>query len=1022
MDPVCTLSLACNIMQVIGLGFELAKGCKEVYTSGSLSSNIDIEYVAAKIQCISDELERETATNASGDKEFRDLAIKCSATSRKLLSKLDGIKMKSQKGKCDAICTTISAMWNKRAIDGIRTQLESYQKVLETTMIKRLHDKVDLALLQQEHTFDTLDQDMQSIIQHLVDGHTRLVDLICEQADAGRLHIENELTVLKRTQSDEDHRKAVMDSLFFPEIHSRQESIKDAHKHTFQWIFDTGTQEARPWSNFPQWLQHDRGIYWISGKAGSGKSTLMNYLCAEQRTEDALKVWAGNRELLTPSFFFWYAGSIMQKSIRGLLCSLLYQILKQRPGLVSVVAERPIPTWTEKRLSKTLLSLIDQEVCNDAIFFLIDGLDEFVGEQQDLVDLIKDIDQKPNVKICVSSRPERAFEKSLGFSSQLKLEDLTRKDIENLVNDKLRNTPAAGLAKSLIGQANGVLLWVDLALKDVMLGVHNEDSFEELQSRLQRLPQELSDLYWHMLCRLDPFYRALAKVFLRLVLLRSQLKSNVREPTVLDFALVECDRTDAIIASSCQDSDIEYLVSACKKLKTQIPLRYAGLLEVDAPPLQEMPPPSQNIKKLGRQSSGDAKSIRSEVSSRVKFIHASAYEFLLHDERGKTFVSSAGSMDVHGVTQLFKAQLVRLRLLSQGPRSWHYGTLTEDLICLGRGIYSLGGGTEQLFDSMDHVLGEIQNISVKQTSQTTQDLSYWFTTNNSDLSHRVPIPLAQAKGPNGNQKPTFLGFAAWNGLIEYVCKKLEQLSQAEATETASRMLILVLISKSTYSHSKVRDSKQLFRYGADGGTIFTVSNMNYGQDHEMTGFKVFLELIVESSMNPTATKDRSIAGTHLLDQSSLLEEFLNQPVDPGIVVEVILSVRTELDGKINVRFDGKSLLMCRVRRCYNLGLVVLTPLALLLKDIPGSQTHKLPLGARENKIRRVTQIKHWKGFYDLSKTQADYLTDAYESWFEIRDSKSADENLAQVTMRNRLVEVCKEFGLQAQPEALSESL
>jgi hypothetical protein len=110
MDPVCTLSLACNIMQVIGLGFELAKGCKEVYTSGSLSSNVDIEYVAAKIQCISDELERETATIASGDKEFRDLAIKCSATSRKLLSKLDGIKMKSQKGKCDAICTTISAM------------------------------------------------------------------------------------------------------------------------------------------------------------------------------------------------------------------------------------------------------------------------------------------------------------------------------------------------------------------------------------------------------------------------------------------------------------------------------------------------------------------------------------------------------------------------------------------------------------------------------------------------------------------------------------------------------------------------------------------------------------------------------------------------------------------------------------------------------------------------------------------------------------------------------------------------
>ena len=384
MDPVCTLSLACNVIQVVSFGIKLVTSCQEIYVSGSLRSNAKIEYFAAGLQRICDELETETAANAPIDKDFKDLAIKCSATSRELLSKLDGIKMKSQKGKCKAIGGAIRAVIEKRAINHFQKQLDMYQKALETKMLKRLCDKFNLASLQLKHTFDTLDEDMQRIIQQLGDGHTRLEDLVCKQAESTRIHVKtegrntracvgqesqltrqivcdkaeanrldvaNQFTMLKRTQADDNHLKAVMDSLFFPDIQSREQSIKDAHKDTFQWIFDTVTQKAQPWSNFPQWLQHDQGIYWIIGKADSGKSTLMNYLCAMEKTKEFLKIWAGNRKLLTPTFFFWNAGSMLQKSVCGLLRSLLYQILKHRPDLVSVVAENPIPTWTEKRLS-----------------------------------------------------------------------------------------------------------------------------------------------------------------------------------------------------------------------------------------------------------------------------------------------------------------------------------------------------------------------------------------------------------------------------------------------------------------------------------------------------------------------------------------------------------------------------------------------------------------------------------------------------------------------------------------------
>lgn len=85
------------------------------------------------------------------------------------------------------------------------------------------------------------------------------------------------------------------------------------------------------------------------------------------------------------------------------------------------------------------------------------------------------------------------------------------------------------------------------------------------------------------------------------------------------------------------------------------------------------------------------------------------------------------------------------------------------------------------------------------------------------------------------------------------------------------------------------------------------------------------------------------------------------------------------------------------------------PLALVLAEVPGCQTKKLTLGVTEKKTRRVTQVTHSKRFYSLSQPQADYLTEAYESWFAIRTSDCAAANLEAVCMHNRLLEVYRQF-------------
>lgn len=66
---------------------------------------------------------------------------------------------------------------------------------------------------------------------------------------------------------------------------------------------------------------------------GSGKSTLMKYLYDHKDTIRYLQRWSRNARLVKASFYFWNPGEGMQKSLEGLLQSLLYHVLHACPDL-----------------------------------------------------------------------------------------------------------------------------------------------------------------------------------------------------------------------------------------------------------------------------------------------------------------------------------------------------------------------------------------------------------------------------------------------------------------------------------------------------------------------------------------------------------------------------------------------------------------------------------------------------------------------------------------------------------------
>ena len=232
--------------------------------------------------------------------------------------------------------------------------------------------------------------------------------------------------------------KLLLESLWFPEIHSREDRIIDAHQKTFEWVFEQG-ESTGPWSNFVSWLKNDANVYWINGKAGSGKSTLMWFVCHDIRTKQSLNVWSEGKVLLVLSFYFWSGGTQLERSIEGLLRSFLWQILSEIPDLRDGYHNHGfISVWTERRLRGMFQSVVQKAQATHSLCFFVDGLDESTGDWDTLIDLIHALAQKTGVKLCVSSRRDRAFKDAFEPHASLQLQDLTQRDILHYVLNNLR--------------------------------------------------------------------------------------------------------------------------------------------------------------------------------------------------------------------------------------------------------------------------------------------------------------------------------------------------------------------------------------------------------------------------------------------------------------------------------------------------------------------------------------------------------------------------------------------------------
>ncbi|KAF6841829.1 hypothetical protein CMUS01_03432 [Colletotrichum musicola] len=412
--------------------------------------------------------------------------------------------------------------------------------------------------------------------------------------------------------------------------------------------YDTDDAE---WQQFVKWLQEDSGsLFWITGNPDSGKSTFIKFIQDDERTLQALETWRDTPTII--SHYLWKTGgSPNQHNLRGLLCSLLYQVLLNDRHLaiqllrdsLALSAKDDETDWSVDELKALLFKGLRSTP--RSYFVLLDGLDEVErhpGSIGQLLDLVHGLLAENQVKFCVSSCAERPFE--LGFNhtphTSWRMQDLTRDDISEYTHDFLRTVGLDSedlldeISRTILRKAEGVFLWVYLVLANIKLGInHYDEDWVGIQERIGILPQDLMELYRDMLSRLDGHREVhiaqAARLFSISRLLNAPDNPLWFDCTIVRLTIASNDQFLERFSTANELPNMRELALACSHTLKTLPSVCAGLLEADTGYNSDSADSHEDMTEQGLFSN----------SVHVGFTHRTAMDFLDSDEAQTMFRS-----------------------------------------------------------------------------------------------------------------------------------------------------------------------------------------------------------------------------------------------------------------------------------------------------------------------------------------------------------------------------------------------
>ncbi|KAJ0115843.1 hypothetical protein J7T55_004012 [Diaporthe amygdali] len=715
LDPFTSLSLACSVVQFVDFTSKLLSQSKEIYDSavGSTKDSEDLEEICTELRDLSQHIVTTSSSQASRfgaldnrEQAIQKLAQECSATADELITALRSLSLnKYPRRRAASVYAALRTVWSRRKIEALEARMDKYRDQLAVNIIALTSDKNGTVLEALQNLKDQchdmqLKQDTRLGDVEKVLADIRIKIMAVSKGAALQSGTEHnlpdpsyglpkrlsEVASLANTISAEQE---VLTSLHYKVMKTRYESIPEAYQQTFDWIFKASrSSSVGSKTTFRSWLKSKSGIFWITGKAGSGKSTLMKFLGSHERTSRALKSWAAPDACVIANFYFWSLGTELQKTQEGLLRSLLFEVLRQSPDLMPTVCpdrwrssqisgarNSLITSWTLSELRETITRLSQANGLSKRFCFFIDGLDEYSGNHLEITKILRELSSSQNIKICVSSRPWNVFEDEFGRDDDRKIyiHDLTRGDITKYAQGKLQEHPNwrlmsvqstryDALVQNITDKAQGVFLWVFLVIRSLSEGLTNGDTLSILEARIRQFPTDLEQYFRHMLNSVESIYHhQMAETFL--VALNASRPLSLMLYSFLDDFSGAPGRALTFPVQGMDNYDISL---RHQQMRRRLNGRCKGLLEIYQDP--------GSVDYLGY---------------RVEFLHRTVRDFLDTKEMANFLLENAPDIDtnestLHGFIVLIKSLPQRESYLAEGGplsslllEAFHYAYVSE---------------------------------------------------------------------------------------------------------------------------------------------------------------------------------------------------------------------------------------------------------------------------------------------------------------------------------------------------------
>ena len=556
--------------------------------------------------------------------------------------------------------------------------------------------------------------------------------------------------------------KACLESLQHQLPETVEIGIPDASEHTHGWLWTDAT-------GLRSWLQKERGIFWIEGKPGCGKSTIMKAVWLHTQTE------AKGDDTIVAAQFFSTRGMPHEKTFRSLLRRILVSSVRHRPELLPVVVqstrdfsgqdlEAPMNIeWTFPLLKQTLTNVIAQREFHLKLLIVVDALDE-CGDMpiRDCITFFRELssDKQQNaVRICFSSRniPEDLKFGSLSKSG-FAVEDKNSSDIANYVEERLLSMGVliheqAGfqeLKSEILSRADGIFLWVKIVLDELSVSYENGATFAELQRSLVETPSQLNGLYRSLLAEVNGSFVDETSSMLAITM------SALVPLNISEFRFATAFGGSLDFASQKDMENSETSVQDDVTMRRRIRSRTGGILEV---------------KTLIEEEPGYLDRPKSSNGT-VQMIHQSVKDFLLLEHPENMQIVRPKVLNLQGHLFLFRAcvrylKIPELRMLSatapETRHDWHSQKYVKKIMT----------NFPFLNYALNHWLEHAQEVENAGFPQT-KELEAFFHTNDGYFetwSDLYPFFALDKKMKFGM---TPLGLAVQHGLFEYVRSRFKE--------------------------------------------------------------------------------------------------------------------------------------------------------------------------------------------------------------------------------------------------------